>query len=184
LNLKGVLTVTIKVIGVLTMIWVIPQFFQLVYSFFSMMNQPGMVPGDVVTGYRLSLLIQAVIPVLLFVIGLYLLRGGDSVIRFAYKGEKKSREIEEQVSYESLFLLFIKMVGLGMIVYALPMFFQLLSNILFIASVQSPVRLEEEITFVIQNAVSTLIYLIGGFYLLKSGDIFYNLAFPKKQEEM
>jgi hypothetical protein len=178
LQLKGVLTVAVKVIGVLTIIWLIPQLFQLVYSFFSMMNQPGMVPGDVVTGYRFSLLIQAVIPLLLFVIGLYLLRDGDAVIRFAFKGETESGETEKSVSYQSLFLLFTKMVGLVMIVYALPKFFQLVSKIIFITSVQSAVRLDEQITFIIQNAVSTFIYLIVGFYLLKSGKYFIRLAFP------
>lgn len=174
---KDLLRVTIKTVGALTMVWAVPQFIQFVHALLSIMNQPGVVPEDVVTGYRFSLLFQALIPILLFTLGLSMLRSGEFIIRFAFNNDRD--EMGEQVSYPSLFFLFIKITGLVMVIYAVPDLIQIISDVIFNASVKSSVEFDQASPLWSQ-APSDLFYLLIGLYLLRSGKFIYNLAYRNK----
>lgn len=109
--------------------------------------------------YRFPLIFQVVYPIVLFVIGLYLLKDGKSVAQIAFRGI--SEKNEESTSL--LFVLFMKLAGLVLIIYSLPNAFQLISNILFTSSV-NVVGTSEQTQFIVQHLVTTSILTEGDLF--------------------
>jgi len=167
----------LKIIGVLTIIWSITQVTPVMFQFYSIYNQPDMMAGTDLSYYRFSLIFQVIYPILLFVIGVYLLKSGKGVIQMAF--HDSNEDIKDDIG--SLFILFMKLTGLVLIIYALPKAFQLISNILFVSSVQV-IGTDEQVTFIAHNVVTTVISLLLGVYLLRSGKIFYKLGFAKQED--
>ena len=114
---------------------------------------------------------------LLLVIGTYLLRNGDAVVQFAFRDSNE----KQNGSIDTLFVLFMKLAGLGLIIYAIPETLQLISNATFAATVRG-IDIHPQTDFIILHLASTLVKLLLGFYLLISGKIFYKLGFPDTQE--
>ncbi|WP_077324780.1 hypothetical protein [Virgibacillus siamensis] len=165
----------LKIIGVLTIVWSFAQVAPVIFQFFSVYNQPDMMSGNDLKYYRFSLIFQVVYPILLLVIGIYLLKGGAAIteMAFRYSNEKN----EDRIGL--LFVLFMKLAGLALIIYSLPKTFQIISNIMFVSSVYG-LDTSEQTKFILQNLVATVINLLFGFYLLMSGKIFYKLGFIKQ----
>src|SRR5699024_5096717 len=111
-------------------------------------------------------------------IGVYLLKSGKGVIQVAFNDPNE----ENEDSISSLFILFMKLTGLALIIYSLPKAFQLISNILFVSSVHI-VGTGDRLEFILHNLVTTVISLLLGVYLLRSGKIFYRLGFAKQNDE-
>lgn len=162
----------LKIIGLLTIIWSLTHVVSVVYTFYSIYNLSDMMTNSDLTNYRLSLVFQAVYPVLLLALGIYLLKSGETIIQFAFRGsvEKGDDKAGE------LFMLFMKLAGLILIIYSIPKTFQLVSNIMFVSSAKL-IDTSVQTEFIVQNLVITVIQLLLGVYLLKSGKLFYNLGF-------
>ncbi|GEN82562.1 hypothetical protein SLU01_08740 [Sporosarcina luteola] len=162
----------LKIIGLLTIIWSLTHVISVVYMFYSIYNLSDMMTNSDLTNYRLSLVFQAVYPVLLLALGIYLLKSGEAIIQFAFRGsvEKGDDKAGE------LFMLFMKLAGLILIIYSIPKAFQLVSNIMFVSSAKL-IDTSVQTEFIVQNLVITVIQLLLGVYLLKSGKLFYNLGF-------
>ena len=165
----------LKIIGLITIIWSLTQMVSVVFAFYSMYNQSDLMIGSDLTYYRFSLVFQAVYPFLLLGLGVYLLKSGEAIIQLALRGlDKKSDD-----KVEELFILFMKLTGLGLIIYSIPKAFQLVANILFVSSA-TLIDTRFQVEFIVQNLLLTVIQLLLGVYLLRSGKIFYNLGFNKQ----
>jgi len=167
----------LKIIGVLTIVWSFVQVAPVVLQFYYVYNQPDMMPANDLSNYRISLLFQVVYPIVLLSIGIYLLKSGEALIRFAFRDWNEQNE--EGIG--QLFSLFMKLAGLVLLIYSIPTAFQLLSNVLFISSAKV-IGTNNQMNYIVQHLVSTVINLLLGLYLLRSGKIFYKIGFTKKNE--
>ncbi|MFD1929542.1 hypothetical protein ACFSFY_15980 [Sporosarcina siberiensis] len=167
----------LKILGVLTIVWSFVQIAPVVLQFYYVYNQPDMMPANDLSNYRLSLIFQVVYPIVLVSIGVYLLKSGEALIQFAFRGwDEKNEE-----GIGQLFRLFMKLAGLVLIIYSIPTAFQLLSNVLFISSAKI-IGTSNQMNYIVQNLVSTVVNLLLGLYLLRSGNIFYKIGFNNTKE--
>lgn len=167
----------LKIIGVLTIIWGITHIVPVVFEFFSVYNNSNIIEGNDLRYYRFSLVFQVVYPILLLVIGIYLLKSGESIMDWAFRdSEEKSDDGVAQ-----LFFLFMKLAGLALIIYALPKAFQILSNVIFVTST-STVGGSEQIKSIFHHLAATIINLLLGLYLLRSGKFFRKIGFPQRND--
>src|SRR5699024_8309251 len=81
-------------------------------------------------------------------------------------------------SVDLLFILFMKLAGLALIIYALPKTFQIISNIMFTSSVYG-MDTSDQTQFIIENFVTTGVSLLFGFYLLRCGKFFISWVLLK-----
>jgi len=168
----------LKIIGVLAIIWSFTQVTPVILLFYSVYNQPDMMAGNDLSYYRFSLIFQLMYPILLFVIGIYLLRGGKSIVQMAFRDLNGAKDD----GIGMLFVLFMKLAGLALIIYSLPRTFQIISNVMFTSSVFG-VDTSDQTNFILQHVVTTVVNLLLGFYLLRSGKIFYKLGFAKHEDK-
>src|SRR5699024_9439019 len=115
----------------------------------SVYTQSDLMMNNDLSNYRFSLIFQVKYPVILLIIGIYLLKDGNSIGKLAFRN--LNAENEDRIGL--LFFLFMKLAGLVLIIYALPKAFQLLSHIMFISSVHG-IDTSEQMKFVIQNIVT------------------------------
>ncbi|NEU30614.1 hypothetical protein GN156_07445 [bacterium LRH843] len=167
----------LKIIGLLTIIWSLTQIAPVISQFYSVYNQPDIMPVNDLSHYRFSLIFQVVYPILLFVIGIYLLKSGDAIVQLAFRDLNEKNE--DQISL--LFFLFMKLAGLVLIIYSLPKTFQIISNVIFFSSAQI-VDISDQMQFIVPHLVTTFINLLLGIYLLRSGNIFYKIGFTKEED--
>lgn len=165
----------LKIIGVLTIIWSFTHVAPVVFQFYSVYNQPDMMPANDLSNYRVALLFQVVYPIVLFAIGVSLLKSGEALVQFAFRNWNEKND--ESIS--SLFMLFMKLAGLALIIHSIPTAFQLLTNVLFTSSAKI-IGTSEQMNFILQNLITTVVSLLLGLYLLRSGKVFYKLGFPEK----
>ncbi|MDW0117165.1 hypothetical protein QTL97_09470 [Sporosarcina thermotolerans] len=162
----------LKIIGVLTIIWGLTHVVTVVYSFYSILNLSELMSNSDLTNYRLSLIFQAFYPVLLLALGIYLLKSGEAIIQFAFRGSGEKYEAKTG----ELFMLFMKLAGLVLIIYSIPKAFQLVANVMFVSSAKL-IDTTGQTEFIIHNLIITVIQLLLGVYLLKSGKVFYKMGF-------
>lgn len=164
----------LKIIGVLTIIWGFTHVVTVVYSFYTVLNLSDLMSGSDLMNYRVSLIFQAVYPVLLLALGIYLVRSGEAIIQFAFRGLEEKYEDKAG----ELFTQFMKLAGLVLIIYSIPKAFQLVANVMFVSSAKV-IDTSVQVDFIIHNLVITVIQLLLGVYLLKSGKFFYKMGFEK-----
>jgi hypothetical protein len=169
---------SLKIIGVLTIIWSLTQVVPVISQFYSVYNQPELMRGNDLMYFRFSLIFQVIYPILLFAIGFSLLRGGKAMVEWAFRDS----DDEGDNTIGVLFTLFMKLAGLVLIIIAIPKAFQIISNLLFVSSANT-VDTSNQVMFIAINLVTTIINLLLGFYLLRSGKIFYRLGFAKQNDE-
>lgn len=167
----------LKIIGVLTIIWSFTQVAPVISQFYSVYNQPDIMPANDLSHYRFSLIFQVMYPILLLVIGIYLLKSGDAIVQLAFRD--LNEENEDKISV--LFFLFMKLTGLILIIYSLPKTFQIISNVIFFSSAQV-VDISEQLIFIVPQLVTTVINLLFGLYLLRSGKVFYKFGFTDQED--
>jgi len=167
----------LKIIGVLTIIWSFTQVTPVILQFYSVYNQPDMMSDNDLSYYRFSLIFQVMYPILLFVIGIYLLKSGRFIIQLAFRNLNDAKDD----GIAMLFILFMKLAGLTLIIYSLPKAFQIISSVMFTSSVYG-IDTSDQTRFISQHVVTTVINLLLGLYILRSGKIFYKLGFTKNNE--
>ena len=167
----------LKIIGMLTIIWSLTHVVSVVFTFYSIYNQSDLMINSDLMYYRFSLVFQAVYPILLFGLGAYLLKSGEAIVQLAFRGlEEKS---EDKVG--ELFILFMKLAGLALIIFSIPNAIQLVANLLFVSSA-TLIDTSFQKEFITQNFFITIVQLLLGVYLLRSGKIFYKLGFNKQND--
>lgn len=134
--------------------------------------------GNDLRYFRFSLIFQVIYPILLFVIGISLLKGGEAMVQWAFHDSDDESDNHSGV----FFILLMKVSGLVLMIIAIPRTFQIISNLLFVSSANT-VNTSNQEMFIVQNLVTTIINLLLGLYLLRSGKLFYRIGFVKQNEE-
>lgn len=116
-----------------------------------------------------QILLAFISPLVLLIIGMYLLKYADRLADFLWKTDLE----EETQARESLFKLAVKITGLVLIVFALPEMVQILGNGLYIKSVSGAVSTVAQNEFIFNKLLANLVSLLLGLYLLCSGRFFY-----------
>lgn len=133
--------------------------------------------GKSVPDWALSQQIMALLyPLTLILIGFYLLTGTRALVRKIYP-EQDPKAFE---SVRTVFKLAMKITGMVLIVYAVPELMRILSSVLYIGYYQRfGIDASAQQLIVAERSLATIVSLLFGFYLLKSGDFFEHLAFKE-----
>ena len=128
---------------------------------------------EIVRGYQdMSRLSAMVIPVLLIgqcfpliymVSGIYLLTSGEAFYKFAYPGENKG------VVPGDKFLLYLKMLGIFLVLKYVPDFIKFISQLVFIVISPPYITLGEATRSGLSNFVVSLWGIMFGLYLVRDG---------------
>lgn len=112
-------------------------------------------------------------PLALILIGFYLLTGTRALVRKIYP-EQDPKAFE---SVRTVFKLAMKITGMVLVVYAAPELLRIFSSLLYIGYYQRfGIDASAQQLIAAERSLATLVSLLFGFYLLKSGDFFKRLA--------
>jgi hypothetical protein len=165
-----------KLIGLYYLVLALPYFVALVPSFFA--KSPY--PHEGADYYRIIKFLLILTPVLLTVIGLYLIRSGAFVHDLAFPDNNPTPSI----GMEALFTLGIKLYGVFLVAGSIPNLLKLLSNYIFVAN--SPYDFSDTVADMIGIKTDFLPYLasmILGLYFVVSGETITRLAFLKQRDD-
>jgi len=165
MSYKGWLSVALKVVGVLTLVNGIVQ---AIVTWGSAPAVGGMIPP-------LAFLSSMVVPIVMMGAGLYLIMGTHGLV------ERISIE-EDENAFASWFMLAMKVLGVVLIVEALPYACRIVSNAIQIYSISPAWSTEMQNRFIFENLLSTLVKAALGCYLLVGGKWVQQLAFPPVKE--
>ncbi len=114
--------------------------------------------------YMAAAVVGRAIPILFIVSGIYLLCGGSQLYRFAYPNETEGKG-----DLEWKFTVFVKMLGIYLLVIYAPDLLKTVSA--YIVSVNAPPYFDlfQERKFTYLNAASSIGSVLLGIYLLRSG---------------
>lgn len=133
--------------------------------------------GGIVSNQGIALrleILSALLPVFLMAAGLFLIIGSQPIVEKLYPDSE-----EKPDSGEALFCLAMKILGAVLIVQALPDAVQVLSNLIYIKSVGLVWNTDAQQQFIYTRCLSTLLYFVFGWYLLKDGQFLVLMAFPE-----
>ncbi len=168
--------VGIRITGILTVIKAIQVLIITILSLWNLSPlDGGNLPGWVVT----ERIITLVYPVVLLIIGIYLLYGAGGLVKSLYP------DIQQKAfaSTRTIFQLAMKIIGVVLIVYALPELLRVISNGLFVGYYyDSGVNTSVQLRMSIERTASTLVAVLLGFYLLYGGRFFEKIAFKNELE--
>jgi len=128
--------------------------------------------------YMATAVVARIIPILFIASGIYLLRGGDRLYKFAYPGEA-----EQTTDLELKFTVFVKMLGIYLLVHYIPDLLKTLSA--FFVYLNAPVYFDmfQQRQFTYINAASSVGGVILGIYLLRSGKWFIRMGLKSIQKK-
>jgi len=148
------------VLGIPTIVTIIPSFIE---------------PQDITSEYKkiytATVIATRLVPIIYLGLGFYLLRGTETLLRFAYpKGADYSDKTREKLN------LFLRFLGIFLIISYFPDLLRAISS--FIAYTNAPKYLDmfQEKKFSYVNAASSIWGVGCGFYLLKGGRYIEKLA--------
>jgi len=146
--------------GVVGLIAVIPSFIS-----------PDKLGPEMHRIYMVTAVVARIIPILFIIAGIYLLRGGAQLYKFAYPNEA-----EGTADLEWKFTVFVKMLGIYLLVEYIPLLLKTVSA--YIAYVNPPplFNLLQERQFTYLNAASSIGGVLLGIYLLRSGRWFIRMG--------
>jgi hypothetical protein len=165
-----------KLFGIYCLVLAIPAILAVIPAFTS-------VPGsneDTRQIMRVVAIATSILPVLYISSGFYLIRGGDRLYQFAYPNETTNTNISEEK-----LLLFVKMLGLFLIIGNVPELLRSLSYYIT-QRIQPMYNLLTEQQFTYLNAAANIWGVIVGIYMLKGGRFIAKVAlktFPHSQHE-
>ncbi len=121
-------------------------------------------------------IITLIYPLALLLIGFYLLTGTRTLVEKIYPEE----DLKAFESVRTVFKLAMKTTGMVLIVYAVPELLRIISSVLYIGYYQRfGIDASAQQFIAAERSLATLVSLLLGFYLLKSGDFFKRLAFKE-----
>lgn len=157
--------------GIIGLVGTIPTFFS-----------PTTMDSNILDIYKATVIVNRLIPILYIICGIYLLKNSPFFYRFACSGT-----VEDISPLEEQFTIFVKMLGLYLLVIYITDLMQLISSWFVYSHAPVYVDMIKEKQYVYTNAASTITAVLLGFYLLKSGKIFIRLGFksiePRSDED-
>jgi hypothetical protein len=158
-----------KLFGVYSLFMGVPLLITVVPGFFPPENL-----GDMQNVYTATIIVSLLIPIIYIVGGIYLLRGADHLYQYVYP-EGTSSEID----IEGEFTLFIKMLGVYLIVSYFPVLLRTISSYFVYTNAPGGFDMMHERQFSYLNAASSIWGVAFGLYLLIGGKYIVNLALSK-----
>ncbi len=171
LSSKVMLRVGLQLVGVIT---VINGVVQCIVSWGSLYGSwgshlpstEGMMPPWI-------LITSIAVPLIVLGAGLYLLLGSKGLADRFYPDEEEKLD-----SARSIFILAMKVLGLVLIVQALPDAVQIITSFMYIANMNAALDFRAQSEFFYNRLLSTLLRFAIGYYLLVGGQLLLRLAFP------
>ena len=160
-----------KLFGVYSLFMGVPLLFTVVPGFFPPSTYMG---ADMQNIYTATIIVSLLIPIIYIVAGIYLLRNADHLYQYAYP-EGTSSEID----IEGKFTLFIKMLGIYLIVSYFPDLLRTISSYFVYTNAPGVFDMMREKQFSYINAASSIWGVVFGIYLLIGGKYIVNLALGK-----
>ncbi len=124
------------------------------------------------------LVVSISIPLFTLAAGIFLVIGTKSLTEKLYPDEE-----EKPDSSEDIFSLAMKITGMVLIVQALPDAVQILSSLIYIKASSPVMNNSVQFQYIYTELVSTLLYFVFGWYLLKGGPLFVRLAFHHARDK-
>ena len=124
------------------------------------------------------LAVSILIPLFTLAAGIFLLIGTRTLTEKLYPDAE-----EKPDSSQDIFSLAMKITGMVLLVQALPNAVQILSYLIYIKASSPVMNTSSQFQFIYTELVSTLLYFVFGWYLLKGGQLFVRLAFHQASDE-
>ncbi|MBM4338712.1 MAG: hypothetical protein FJ110_04125 [Deltaproteobacteria bacterium] len=121
--------------------------------------------------YMATSLVGRIIPVLFIVSGIYLLRGGNRLYGFAYP-----EKAEQATDLEWKFILFVKMLGIYLLVVYIPDLLRTASECFVYLNAPPYLEMFRERQFTYLNAAPSVGGVLLGIYPLRSGRVFIRMG--------
>ncbi|MGE5389574.1 MAG: hypothetical protein ACM3PE_00775 [Deltaproteobacteria bacterium] len=168
MSYKGWLSVGLKVLGTITLINGMVQAVLQWSSLADLQGQPA----------PWMLVCSIVVPIVTLGAGLYLLLGTRKLVSRLWPDQEDELESEKAV-----FKIAMKIMGMVLVVQALPEVVRLISNGLYIYSVSTVWDTSMQHGFIYEKLLSILLQLLIGCYLLFKGAWLQKVAFPAVSPE-
>ena len=104
--------------------------------------------------------------------GIFLLVGTKRLAAYLYPDDEEKLD-----SAKSIFNLAMKILGIVLVVRALPDAVQIISHIIYMKSLSPAISSEVHQQFIFTRLASTLLYFALGWYLVKGGQFLQRIAF-------
>ncbi len=148
------------VLGVPALVTTIPSFVQ-----------PQDMSSDYQKMYTATVIATRLIPIIYIAMGMYLIRGGGKLLRFAYpEGVEFSNKTREKLS------LFLRFLGLFLLISYFPDLLRTIASYIAYTNAPKYFNMFQEKKFSYVNAASSFWGVGCGFYLLKGGRLIEKLA--------
>jgi len=168
MSYKGWLSVALKVLGVVTLVN------GMVLAVAQLGSLPS-IPASVSPWMTVSCIAM---PLIMLGAGLYLLLGTQRLVTRIWADQENQLDAER-----AIFKVAMKVLGMALVVQALPKAVQIISNALFIYGVGSVWDISTQLQFICQEFLSTLLKLLLGCYLLFKGTWLQRVVFPAENEQ-
>lgn len=132
---------------------------------------PGKLHPEMHGIYMVTVVVTRLIPILFFASGIYLLRGGSHLYKFAYPGET-----EGGTDLELTFTVFVKMLGIYLLILYIPDLLRTLSTYFVYLNAPPYFDMFQQRQFTYTNAASSIGGVLLGIYLLRSGRVFIRMG--------
>lgn len=156
-----------KLFGVYCLVLGIPALATFIPSFV----QPQDMTSDYKKMYTAAVIATRLIPIIYLVMGAYLIRGGEKLLRFAYpEGAEFTDKIREKLN------LFLRFLGVFLIISYFPDLLRTISYYITYTNAPKYFDMFQEKKFSYVNAASSFWGVGCGFYLLKGGQFIEKFA--------
>lgn len=159
-----------KLLGVYCFIEAIPT----IFSAFAMLTTIGSYPDDIVASMRIVRIFSFLTPIAYGGVGIYLLSSSKKLQQYVYKNHESQQDIIEK------FILFLKILGLYLLITYAINFLGSLSDICFKLLSPNYVETAIETERILTNLLPNLFGVGVGIYLIISGKFFINIGFNNK----
>jgi len=122
----------------------------------------------------MSRVVFRIIPVVYLVFGFYLIRNGSVIHNLAYQ---VSSDEDNLLETRDKFIVFLKFLGMFLIVSYFPDVLKSISSYFTYRNAFPTLNLFEDKQYALVNFGPSIVGVVFGFYLLKSGQVFVRLAF-------
>jgi len=171
MNQKDYFVVGCKLFGIWCFVLFLQYFFRIFPDYVLVKN----IPDDIADFFRITRLFEVLKPIVLFALGVYLIRFGRFVHRLAYPGELSRAKLNRMDS----FILALKILGMYLIIANIPYLLEILSRYILYTNSPKYMSTTNMKEYVIANVLPTLGALILGFYLVKGGNFFVRIGSEK-----
>lgn len=156
-----------KLFGVYCFVLGIPALATLIPTFM----QPQDITGEYKRMFTATVIATRLIPIIYIAMGIYLVRGGDQLLRFAYpEGTEFSDKAKEKLN------IFLRFLGLFLIISYFPDLLRTISSYIAYSNAPKYFDMFQEKNFSYINAASSIWGVACGIYLFKGGKTIEKLA--------